>query len=231
VTTGLGDERAAAARGRVLASHADREQVIDTLKAAFVQGRLTMDEFDLRVGQTLASRTYAELATLTADIPAGLTTAKPSRKPARARARPPMNARPPMKKKKKKKKKKKVMLGACVAIGPAWPVAILLTDNTYLWVTLLPIMVLYLMGWFVAGAQMLYSRHEKRSGGQLPPRPTPSARGKASQRTASAASAEQLPQINHGQQHTAEAARSRLPSPKLSSSWRRHTTRPSPYPA
>ena len=59
------------------ASHADREQVIETLKAAFVQGRLDRDEFDLRVGQTFASRTYAELAALTADIPARLTAARP----------------------------------------------------------------------------------------------------------------------------------------------------------
>jgi hypothetical protein len=46
--------------------------VIGTLKAAFVQGRLVRDEFDLRVGQALAPRTYAELAALTADLPAGL---------------------------------------------------------------------------------------------------------------------------------------------------------------
>jgi hypothetical protein len=59
------------------ASHADREQVIDVLKAAFVQGRLAKDEFDLRVGQVLASRTYADLAVLTGDIPAGLTGAQP----------------------------------------------------------------------------------------------------------------------------------------------------------
>jgi hypothetical protein len=59
------------------ASHADREQVIETLKAAFVQGRLDRDQFDLRVSQTFASRTYAELATLIADIPARLTTARP----------------------------------------------------------------------------------------------------------------------------------------------------------
>ena len=57
------------------ASHADREQVIETLKAAFVQGRLDRDEFDLRVGQTFASRTYAELAALTAGIPARLAAA------------------------------------------------------------------------------------------------------------------------------------------------------------
>jgi hypothetical protein len=74
----------AAGRGHLRASHADREQIIDTLKAAFVQGRLTKDEFDARIGQTLASRTYAELATVTADLPAGLARARPG--PPRRRA-------------------------------------------------------------------------------------------------------------------------------------------------
>jgi len=66
-----GDEIAAGAGGRgyLRASHADREQVIETLKAAFVQGRLTKGEFDLRVGQAFAARTYAELAAATAGIP------------------------------------------------------------------------------------------------------------------------------------------------------------------
>ena len=48
--------------GRLRASHADREQVIGTLKAAFVLGLLDKDEFDLRVGQTFASRTYGDLS-------------------------------------------------------------------------------------------------------------------------------------------------------------------------
>ena len=77
--------QAAAAGQR--ASRADREQVIDLLKAAFVQGRLARDEFDARVGQALASRTYAELAVVTADIPAELIGALPRRPPARAGAR------------------------------------------------------------------------------------------------------------------------------------------------
>ena len=74
-----GNEMAAQAadRGRLRASHADREQVIGTLKAAFVQGLLDKDEFDLRVGQTFASRTYADLAAVTADIPAGLSLGEP----------------------------------------------------------------------------------------------------------------------------------------------------------
>jgi Domain of unknown function (DUF1707) len=44
--------------------------MIDMLKAAFVEGRLTKREFDARVSQTLASRTYAELAMVIAAIPA-----------------------------------------------------------------------------------------------------------------------------------------------------------------
>ena len=77
---------AAAGRGDLRASHADRERVIGTLKAAFVQGRLAKDEFDLRAGQAFAARTYAELAAAIADIPTGLTTPKPPA-PARAQGR------------------------------------------------------------------------------------------------------------------------------------------------
>jgi uncharacterized protein DUF1707 len=76
---GPGDQIASGAQGSSCrrVSHADREQVIDMLKAAFVQGRLAREEFGQRVGQALAARTYADLAVLTADIPAGLTGAQP----------------------------------------------------------------------------------------------------------------------------------------------------------
>ena len=77
---------AALGRGRLRACHADREQVIGVLKAAFVQGRLGKDELNARVGQALAARTYADLAALTADLPAGLAAAEPPYQPARARA-------------------------------------------------------------------------------------------------------------------------------------------------
>src|SRR5215472_11210611 len=89
MTTGPGDEQAAGAPGggHFRASHADRERVIGALKAAFIQGRLTKDEFDSRVGRALGSRTYAELAALTADIPAGLT-GQVSRSAPRADIRP-----------------------------------------------------------------------------------------------------------------------------------------------
>ena len=71
------EDGTAGALGRLRTSHADREQAVDVLKAAFVQGRLTKDEFDLRVGQVFASRTYADLDALTADIPDGVTSAEP----------------------------------------------------------------------------------------------------------------------------------------------------------
>ena len=79
--TGPADE-IAAGQGRWRASHADREQVVGTLKAAFVQGRLTADELNERVGQALAARTYADLAALTTDLPAN---PAPPRQPAPAR--------------------------------------------------------------------------------------------------------------------------------------------------
>lgn len=66
---GPGDDNAAAGRAQLRTSRADRERVIDTLKAAFAQGRPTRDEFDVRIGQALVSRTYAELAAICADIP------------------------------------------------------------------------------------------------------------------------------------------------------------------
>jgi Domain of unknown function (DUF1707)/Domain of unknown function (DUF4190) len=60
-----------AAGGQMRASTADRERAVDVLKAGFVEGRLTKDEYDARVSQAYAARTYAELAMVTADLPGG----------------------------------------------------------------------------------------------------------------------------------------------------------------
>ena len=79
---------AAAGRNRLRAGHADREQVIETLKDAFVHGRLTKDELDARAGRALTARTHADLAALTADITAEPAAAGPARPPAPARRRP-----------------------------------------------------------------------------------------------------------------------------------------------
>jgi Domain of unknown function (DUF1707) len=63
-------EAATGGPGDMRASHADRERVIDTVKAAFARGQLTAGELDARVGQALTARTYAELAAVTLSIPA-----------------------------------------------------------------------------------------------------------------------------------------------------------------
>ena len=93
-------------RGHLRASDADREQVIEALKSAFVYGLLGRDDLYVRAGQVLASRTYAELTALTADIPAGLiATPSPAIMPAPSRR--PVN-------------KKVVAWAACLLIlGPA----------------------------------------------------------------------------------------------------------------
>lgn len=59
--------------GHLRTSRDDREQVVSLLRVAYVQGRLTKDEFDQRLAKALAPGTYAELAALTADLaaPAG----------------------------------------------------------------------------------------------------------------------------------------------------------------
>jgi hypothetical protein len=66
---------------------ADRERVIETLKAAFVQGRIGKEEFDKRVGQALAA--FAALDAVTADIPA----VRPAAQALRSAALPARGAR------------------------------------------------------------------------------------------------------------------------------------------
>ena len=136
--------------GRLRASHADREQVIDVLKAAFVQGRLTKGEFDLRVGQAFASRTYADLADVIADIPAGLIGAQPRRS-----AWAPAG--------------KAAAWGAFGIILPAlFSVAIIPGPTTVRAATTTTV-VIYLFFWVFGVSMMLAARVPKRSRGQLPP--------------------------------------------------------------
>jgi hypothetical protein len=76
---GPGDESGAGGKGQghLRASRADRDQVVDELKSAFVQERLAKDELDDRIGQALTARTWEDLEALTADIPAGPYPAQP----------------------------------------------------------------------------------------------------------------------------------------------------------
>ena len=51
------------------AADADRHKIADQIKAALDEGRLTLGEYDDRVRQAYAARTYAELLILVADLP------------------------------------------------------------------------------------------------------------------------------------------------------------------
>jgi hypothetical protein len=181
-----GDEIAAGVGGRsqLRASHAEREQVIDLLKAAFVQGRLAMDEFDLRVGWALMSRTCAQLAALTADIPVGLTGAQPPQ-PTRESGN---------------KKTTAAVLGS-IAVWWSTQVAV------SLWVgdsgparrplgLLIMVIVAVLLQVSIVSAWLTAVRLERRASRRSAQRLSPGGGGQASQRPVSAARAGQLPQIN-----------------------------------
>ena len=141
--------------GRLMASDANREQVIDTLKAAFSRGGLTKEELDLRTGQTFAARTCAELAALTADLPAGLTRTQLVRKPAQAQPRQPVDTAvvwsawgliTP------------ALFAAIVAIGDPTP-----ADNKPIEKILSLVTLAYFIAWLAVGAQMLGTWHQQRS--------------------------------------------------------------------
>jgi hypothetical protein len=203
---GPGNEMAAGAGdgGHLRASHADREQVIGTLRAAFVQGMLTKDELDLRVGQTLAARTYAELAALTADIPAGLTGSRP---PERARGLA------------NKKAAAAVCLAPTVASIGMWPVFNMTGDGSpFVIPVALIALVLFVAvptGWLVLFEMWLNSRADRKSAHGLPP----GGGSTASRRPAPAGPGRQIPPTRGHLRHTGEAAPIRRPRP-LFSGWR-----------
>jgi hypothetical protein len=61
--------------GQLRASHQDRDRVVEILRVAAGDGRLTAEELDQRLEAALTARTYAELAVLTTDLPAAGTAA------------------------------------------------------------------------------------------------------------------------------------------------------------
>jgi hypothetical protein len=204
VMAGPGDEIAAGTgdRSHLRASDTDREQVIIALKAAFVQGLLAKDEFDLRVGQALASHTCAELAGLTADLSARLAAAQP---PGPARAQDKLTLRPGW-----------VMAVATVLYAGLWAYVLLLSPHGGDNPSTPPLMIVGLMVYmFVVVLYVIADaepdRREKRSGGQVPGGPAPGVGGQASAGLPSADSGGQLPPEGHGYQRTAEATRRRRP--------------------
>jgi Domain of unknown function (DUF1707) len=200
VATGPGHQVAAGAagRGRLRTSRADREQAIEVLKAAFVEDRLTKDEFDARVAEALASRTYADLAALTADIPAG-PGAVPPPEPARAQGRKLAGTGA------------RVLVAATVPTAGLWAGALFSqTDNQALSGFVATFTCIWLGVVILTVALMLESRRQKRAGGRRPPAVGPDVRA--------ASRAGRFPQVDRGQQHTAEATRPD-PRPWLIPGW------------
>ena len=152
--------RADAPAGHLRTARADREQVIDVLKVAYVQGRMCKDEFDARVDRTFASRTYAELAAITADIPAGIPAGPSGDQPPRpgaqvqARTPAPAPARTPVS---HAAKARRFMI-----IGVAMLVLFMLSRGA----SGLLFGPLALTAFVLAGVQKLAARRERR--GQLP---------------------------------------------------------------
>src|SRR5215472_4371122 len=56
---------------KIRASHEDRDRVIEILRVAAGDGRLTAEELDERLEVAFSARTYGELAALTSDLPVG----------------------------------------------------------------------------------------------------------------------------------------------------------------
>jgi hypothetical protein len=66
---GSGDEQLPAHEFR--ASYEDRDRVVEVLRLAAGDGRLSAEELDQRLEMALEARTYGELAALTKDLPTG----------------------------------------------------------------------------------------------------------------------------------------------------------------
>jgi hypothetical protein len=196
--TGLGDETTAAGRGHFLAADTDREHVVGTLKAAFVQGRLTKDELELRVGKAFISRTYAELAGITSDLPTGLTAVQPARGP--ARARPPVNG--------SARTAATIVATVMMLTAFLWAAAFLTENNRIVEVTFLTTLadfsIIPMIG-FVVAAQAIDARQQKRSGGKGPMPPSRGPGGRGSRRAEPAGTA-QTPRPSHDDRwHITEA--------------------------
>jgi uncharacterized membrane protein len=71
-----GPRGAVAPYAAMRASDADRERLVEMLKTAFAEGRLTQDEYNVRMGRAYTSRTYGDLEALVVDLP-GAATAMP----------------------------------------------------------------------------------------------------------------------------------------------------------
>ena len=158
------DEGGLASRGHLRAAQADREQTITVLKAAYAQGRLTKDELEARAGQAFASRTYAELATLTADLPADMPAAGSAA--ARSAAAGSAAAGPPPGTPARTMAKAVGRTGICLLVAVALAEGAFLTGNFLLIVA--ACFALIAASGFI-GYGILDAWQQRRFRGQLPP--------------------------------------------------------------
>ena len=119
----------------------DRDQAVQTLGAALAQGRLTEDEHGARAAQVSATRSRAELAALTADLPADLTARLPTARDA--------------------------WTGVCVSIAAVGVLAALILwhpDNFLAFVAALSAAATVLLAPPITLGLMVDARYQKRSG-------------------------------------------------------------------
>jgi len=210
---GPGDEIAprGGGHGYLRASDSDREHVIDVLKAAYVHGLVTKDEFDARVGQTFASRTRAELAVLTADIPAGLAGAqhRPRLAPAQGNAPAYANVRPGGR--------------AIMATAVFGGLALVISVSADPFASLAAFLLLIggtgsaFVSLLLLGSKMR-SQSKKRSRGQLPPQRGIDTDPGVPGRAISAAWAKKLPNGSKSRRRSrANAAQNRILRPQVAS--------------
>jgi hypothetical protein len=87
--TGYGAESAMDDGQKMRASDADRQEVVERLRAALDEGRLKMDEYLERMGLASEAVTYGDLAPLYADLPRSGSVARPEQ-PGPVAAPPPV---------------------------------------------------------------------------------------------------------------------------------------------
>ena len=139
------------------AADADRHQVAEQLKAALDEGRLSLGEYDERVRDAYAARTYAELLVLVTDLP------KPGMNAAEVNAKRSAE----LKREARKLPTALVVLwtiwGAVFAVNVAvWGLVTWTVDqNTYVW----PIWLLVpgvALGAVTIGVQKIRSQHREQ---------------------------------------------------------------------
>jgi DUF1707 SHOCT-like domain len=154
------------------ASDADRQQVVDRLRAALEDGRLKMEEFTERMGLAYQAVTYGDLAKLVADLPPAspVTEPRPAPAPAASAAVPAVAAR------------RSAFADLPTALKVLWTIWLAAVSiNVVVWVLVMGSSGHFVYPWpvWVAGpygaallavsVPVVHSRRNRRLAAQLPP--------------------------------------------------------------